>query len=165
MKKSLPAIVLFFAFLVACAPAATPMPTATPTSGELLSANVALVGKFYTLINTAKTQGELVKTWDLLSFTEQCNPLYRGCDLSYFEAAWWPSQVLYRVYTCGSDQVVAEERLYPRAADPASASSDSRYVRYQFSQTEEGALVIDKRRSDEAPGADCVLALDGFGKP
>jgi hypothetical protein len=163
MKKRWPSVFLFFVFLAACVPEAASTPT--PTSQEFLSADVATVEKFYTLINAAQNQGELGKAWDLLSITEQCNPRDGGCDLSYFQAAWWPSQVLYRVYTCGSDRVVAEERLYPRASDPASASSDSRYVRYQFGQTEEGTLVINKRSTDEAPGAECELAVDGFGKP
>jgi hypothetical protein len=163
MKKSLPFVLLFFAFLVACVPAAAPAPTST--ADDTLSAAVATTEKFYTLINAAQNQDELGRPWGLLSLTEQCNPRDGGCDLSYFQAAWWPSQVLYRVFTCGSDQVVAEQRLYPRGSDPASAGSDSKYIRFEFSKNEDGALVINKRSTVDAPGAECKLVVDGFKKP
>ena len=74
------------------------------------------------------------------------------------------SKVIYKIYECGPDYAIVEERLYPRTADPASASSEARLIRFQLAQADE-QIFITNRKTVMALEAGCVLIVDSALSP
>lgn len=152
-KKMFFSASLIFVLLNACAPASTPI-AETETSNTA----IATVDQFYTWINDARSTDDFYKPWDLLSSEVQCHPANR-CDLSYFEDRWWQSKVVYTLYDCGPNRVAVQELKYPREADPASASSDTKYWMYRLSEFE-GRLMISEMDLIPSPEEGCVLVKE-----
>ncbi len=99
----------------------------------------------------------------MLTNEEQCNTPEK-CELSYFQEKWMESKVIYKIYACGPDHAIVEERLYPRTADPSSASSEARLIRFQLAQADE-QIFITNRKTVLALEAECVLAVDSALSP
>ncbi len=150
--------------LASCAPTPVPVyfPTFIPTMTSTLPA-AATVETFYKLINDAQSPNDFNAPWDMLTNEEQCNPPEK-CELSYFQAKWWESKVIYKIYECGPDHAITEERLYPRTADPASASPEARLIRFHLTQGEE-KIFISERKMVSALEEGCVLAIDSTVSP
>ena len=157
MKKILLTSFLLTMFLAACAPAATPTPAPTANASAVSQAVVA-VDMFYTFINVAQTQDDLGLPWGMLTNEAQCNAIDK-CEMSAFQGRWWESKIIYRLYGCGANTVLVEGMLYPRTDDAPAKMTDPDYWTYKLSDTG-GVLLISKISSSNAPGADCVLALD-----
>jgi hypothetical protein len=155
MKKILMFILLFVVLSASCTPFSTNVPTVTPTSSG--SNAVETIDTFYTLINNAQTENDLVQPWHMMTLEEQCNP--RDQCMSYrFQDRWWPNKVLYKLYDCGSNSVVAQEMQYPRDAD-VSAAGNAQYWKYQLVEAEDAMLISDIRKA-QVPGNDCVLVTN-----
>ncbi|MCE9646935.1 MAG: hypothetical protein K8S20_13120 [Chloroflexi bacterium] len=149
-KRMIASIWLVFTLLAACAPA----PISTPQPDRSNAPAIAMVEQFYTGINDAQVLNDLGRSWALLSNDAQCNSV-NHCDLVYFEDRWWNSKAIYTLYDCGPNLVAAEERKYPRDADPASASGNPTYWLYQLNDYD-GSLLISKMDLIQAPGPECV---------
>lgn len=161
---------LFIMFLASCAP--TPVPVYFPTLiPDAVSAPTivtafpvaATVETFYKLINGAQSPDDFSAPWDMLTNDEQCNPPEK-CELSYFQTRWMESKVIYKIYECGPDHAIVEERLYPRTADPASAGPEAKLIRFQLAQGEEKIFISD-RRMVPALEEGCVLVIDSAPSP
>ena len=155
MKKYLLPLLSTLVFFTSCTSAATEAPTATPV-GSVANA-VETINTFYTLINDAQTENDLIQPWQMLTPETQCNPRDQ-CQLFMFTDRHWPNKVLYKLYDCGQNSVVAEEMQYPRDAD-ASATGDAQYWKYQVIETEDGMKISGIRKA-QVPGNDCVLVTN-----
>lgn len=154
MKKFLAFIFLLAMLSTSCTPSAAKAPTIIP-EGSVSNA-VEAIDTFYTLINDAQTENDLVEPWHMLTLEEQCNPRDQ-CQFFMFKDRRWPNKVFYKLYDCGSNSVVAEEMQYPRDAD-ISAAGDAQYWKYQLIEAEGGMLISDIRKA-QGPEDDCVLAV------
>ena len=160
MEKNLVSILLLVVLSASCTPFSAKMPTVTPV-GYVPNA-VETLDTFYTLINDAQTENDLIQPWHMLTLEEQCNPRDQ-CSSYRFQDRWWPNKVLYKLYDCGLNNVVAEEMQYPRDVD-ASAAGNAQYWKYQLIETEETILISDIRKA-QIPGDDCALMIDHSTTP
>jgi len=152
MIRKLSFTLLLVALFTSCAPNPTEVPTLTPVGS--VSAALETMDKYFMLINTAETKDDLTEPWNMWTLEAQCNPREQ-CSLFRFQDMRWPNKVLYKLYDCGSDRVIAEEMPYPRDADE-SAVGDTEYWRYQLGEFDEVMMISDVRKS-QPPGEDCVL--------
>lgn len=160
MKKFfLPALIIL-ALLASCAPTATPAPVADESA---ISPAVITVDMFYTFINTAQSPEELGLPWNMLSLEEQCNPRDK-CELTNFTNTWWASKAAYRLYGCDTDIVIVEEMLYARDAAQPTTMTDARFWTFELTESS-GLFLINKRSPVNAPGEECVLAIDRVADP
>lgn len=170
MKQTNLLLFLLTALLASCAPTPAPVyiPTFIPTAASAPPSVstlpvVAMVETFYKLINDAQSPNDFNAAWDMLTNEEQCNPPEK-CELSYFQEKWMESKVTYKIYDCGPDHAIVEERLYPRTADPASTNPEAKLIRFQLAQTDEETL-ISNRKMVLALEEGCVLAIDSSASP
>lgn len=171
MKQTKFLVILFVVFLASCAP--TPAPVTYPSTYITAAASApssvsalpvaATVETFYKLINDAQSPNDFSASWDMLTNEEQCNTPEK-CELSYFQEKWMKSKVIYKIYECGPDHAIVEERLYPRTADPSSANPEARLIRFQLAQADE-QIFITNRKTVLALEAGCVLAVDSALSP
>lgn len=158
-------LILSLVFLVlvtaACAPASTPVPTLAPAGP--ISPAVITVDMYYTFINAAQDATELVIPWNMLTLEEQCNPRDK-CELLNFQNKWWQSNVLYRLYDCGTDIVTAEEMRYPRGSKPPSEFSGKQFWIYELVDFD-GIMLIGDSYLAKEPGEGCVLTLERIANP
>ena len=122
-------------------------------SGSGLSV-IRTMETYYSLINDAQTKDDLTEPWNMWTLDAQCNPREQ-CSLFRFEDIRWPIRVIYKLYDCGSNRVIAEEMPYPRDADE-SAIGNTEYWKYQLGEFDEVMMISDVRKS-QPPGEDCVL--------
>jgi len=160
MKKNLMFILSLAVFSASCIPFVVNAPTMTPVGS--LSGAVETIDTYYTLINDAQTENDLIKPWHMWTLDAQCNPREQ-CSLYRFQDRRWPNKVLYKLYDCGFNSVVAEERQYSRDAD-ASAAEDVIYWKYQLVQVERAMLISDVRTA-QGPGDDCALIVKNSTLP
>jgi len=157
MKNILLFTLLQLMLLSSCASISTSaeVPTMTPVDTGLTA--VETVNTFYTLINDAQTEDDLTVPWNMLTLAAQCNPREQ-CNLFKFQEKRWPNKVLYKLYDCGSNRVVAEEMQYPRDVD-MSAAGDAQYWKYQLTEVE-GVLLISDIRKTPTPDDNCMLVVN-----
>lgn len=160
MNRSLPFLFLLLALATSCAPASMPAPASTAS----ISPAVAMIDNFYTVINTAQTRDDLVVLWNTLTFEAQCIPVFKGCTLDGFQDRLWQAKLLYRLYDCGPDFVVAEELRYPRGEAAPITPAGSKFWAYSLVETDEGLLISDISFTP-APGEGCTLVIDRFSLP
>ena len=171
MKHTKFLLILLTALLISCAPTPAPvhfptfLPTATanaasvpPSVSTATLPAAATVETFYKFINAAQSPNDFNAAWDMLTNEEQCNTPEK-CELSYFQEKWMESKVIYKIYECGPDYAIVEERLYPRTADPASASSEAKLIRFQLAQADE-KIFITNRKTVFALEEGCALVID-----
>ena len=171
MKHSYLLLFLLATLLASCTPTPAPIyfPTLMPTAASAPSSVpatlpvAATVETFYKLINNAQSPNDFNAPWDMLTNEEQCNTPEK-CDLSYFQEKWMESKVIYKIYECSPDHAIVEERLYPRTADPALASPNSRLIRFQLAQADE-KIFISNRKTVFALEEGCILAVDSTLSP
>lgn len=166
-------LLLLVAILTSCVPTSAPiyLPTFIPTLASTAASSVEIklpvvqtVESYYKQINDAQSPNDLIKLWDMPSSEEQCNPRYGGCDLSNFQTWWWKWKVIYKIYECGTNTVMAEESRYPREADPATATLKVSFIRFQLLQGDE-KIFITKGQAVPQLDAGCVLAIDSAASP
>ena len=155
MKKKLMSILLLVILSASCTPFAAKVPTMTPVGS--VSNAVETIDTFYILINDAQTENDLIQPWHMMTLEEQCNPRDQ-CSSYRFQDRWWPNKVLYKLYDCGFNSVVAEEMQYPRDAD-VSAAGNAQYWKYQLVESEEAMLISDIHKA-QVPGNNCVLVTN-----
>jgi len=147
-------VFLLFTFLTSCTSNFTEEPTVT-LEGYLSNA-IEAMDAYYTKINSAQTEDDLTEPWNMWTLDAQCNPREQ-CSLFRFQDMRWPNKVLYKLYDCGSNRVIAEEMKYPRDADESEAGVPE-YWKYQLVEFD-GAMVISGVRKTQALGDDCALAV------
>jgi len=145
-------VLMVVVLFTSCTSTTTEIPIMTPEGA--LSRSVETMDTYYKLINDAQTEDDLTIPWNMLTLEAQCNPR-DPCSLFGFQNRQWPTKVLYKLYDCGSNRVVAEEMQYPRDAD-ISAAGDPQYWKYQLVELE-GVMMISNVRKSQVPGEDCVL--------
>jgi hypothetical protein len=159
MKKFLLSLVLLV-LLVSCSPASN---EAVTPDASVASPAVVTVDMFYTFINVAQAPEELGMSWGMMTNEAQCSAINK-CELSNFQTRWWASKAVYKVYSCGSNSVLVEEMLYPRADAAPTEISDPNYWTYSLSDSG-GIMMISKISKSKAPGDECILALDRVSNP
>jgi hypothetical protein len=129
-----------------------------------ISAAVATMDEFYTLINEAQTIADFIPPWNMFTLEEQCHSP-NNCDIQYFYDRWWPSKVYYRLYDCGLKTVTAEEMIYPRGSNQTSLPADPKYWTYELVEGDEGTLLISGIHVAQKPGEGCVLVIERVPQP
>ena len=149
---------LLIVFLSACAPASTPVPTSAPVDSMASPADI--VEKFYKTINDAQTKDDLLSAFTLITNEAVCSPkIAPNCDTSKFQEKWWQVKVVYKLYACGEDVVIAEESRYPRDPSAPSTPIAPRFSRFTVAQTEDGLLIAEISPT-QALEDGCVLAIE-----
>ena len=67
--------------------------------------------------------------------------------------------MVYKLYDCGDNVVIAEEMRYPRSDASPSTPAALKFSRFKLKQTEDG-LLIDDISPAQAPGDGCVLFVE-----
>lgn len=148
--------VVFFLLLSSCTPAEAI--TSTPVTVEDRSVYVETVDTFYNLSNDAQSKDDFYKPWDMLTNSTQCGARYK-CEYSNFQEWWWQWKVAYKLYDCGSNLVIVEERRYPRTESAAAETTEPQYWKYELSFFDE-AWMVSEIKLTQPPGSECLLVLD-----
>jgi hypothetical protein len=77
---------------------------------------------------------------------------------------WWESKAVYKLFSCDTNIVVVEEMLYARDVTQPTTMTASRFWTFELVDND-GLFLINKRYSVQAPGDECVLAIDRFAVP
>jgi len=149
-------MILLSVFLPSCAPGATEVPTVTPVGA--VSTAVETVDAYLTLINDAQTDYDFNEPWSMLTPAGQCSDPRDFCTMFNFGDRMIKWKTVYKLFDCGSNLVLAEEFLYPREAEPSSASTPQ-YWKYQVVENDDGWLISDIYRGKGLED-DCFLAID-----
>jgi len=147
-------VLLRAALFTSCPSTATEIPTITP-EGTLSRAVETM--HTYKLINDAWTEDDLTESWNIWTHNAQCYPREQ-CGLFRFQDGRWSSKVLYKLYECGSNRVVAEELRYPRKGDVPTAG-EAQDWKYQLGEFD-GVILISDVHIVSDPWDDWVLALN-----